>query len=95
MAYADPRPGLPLSPLMQRALDGALRDTVLSPKAKGKLSEIRKVVADIVTKPPAVTEIALRISVTKPVTEKKRGRPKANGLSAVERMRKMRAKKNG
>lgn len=44
---------------------------------------------------PTVTEIRKAITVTKAVTEKKRGRPKANGMSAAERMRKMRAKKNG
>jgi len=71
MAYTDPRAGLPLSPLMQRAFHEARP----APLAKPSVTEIRK----------AVTEI-------KSVTEKRRGRPKANGLSAAERMRKMRAK---
>lgn len=74
--FTDPRPGLPLSPLMQLALGNACPE----PPAK-----------------PTVTEIRKAITVTKAVTEKKRGRPKANGVSAAERMRKMRAakKKNG
>jgi len=42
MAYADPRPGLPLSPLMQRALGKAA-----APVAKPDVTEIRKAVTII------------------------------------------------
>lgn len=85
MAYTDPRPGLPLSPLMQRALDGALRDTALSPKAEHRLEEIRAKVTKLVTK-KAVTIIQ---DVTK-----KRGRPNTgNAKTAAERKRAQRAKK--
>jgi len=40
MAYEDPRPGLPLSPLMQRALGNAP-----APIAKPDVTEIRKAIS--------------------------------------------------
>lgn len=87
MAYTDPRPGLPLSPLMQRALDGALRDTALSPKSMDRLKEIRAKVAKLVTKKD--------VTIIQDVT-KKCGRPKSgNAKTAAERKRAQRAKKNG
>jgi hypothetical protein len=81
MAYTDPRAGLPLSPLMQRALG----NTPTAPLAKPDVTEIRETVAAIVTKP-----------VTKPtrVTKPKGGRPSAGDrpMTPAERVRAHRAK---
>ena len=75
--YRDPRPELPLSPLMQRGLSA--REIVC------------RAVADI-TKPD-VTKIRKAVTKIQSATKKRGRPKKSSSLPAADRMRKMRAAK--